>query len=86
MTNPLASAYESLRLFIAEQKAEYKKHTDRGAGFIEYAGVLIVIGAIAAVAYSAIEGDEEGIGNTIKEGIEGAINSAFSEADGSGVF
>ncbi len=82
MTNPLASAYESIRLFIAEQKAEYKKHTDRGAGFIEYAGVLIVIGAIAAVAYSAIDGDEEGIGETIKSGISEAITEAFSEVNG----
>ncbi|RNL83491.1 hypothetical protein [Halostreptopolyspora alba] len=85
MTNPLVSVYASVRTFLADRAVALKNRSDRGAGFIEYAGVLIVIGAIAAVAYNAIEGDEEGIGNTIKEGIEGAIESAFDEADASGL-
>ncbi|MDA8372078.1 MAG: hypothetical protein M0026_19740 [Nocardiopsaceae bacterium] len=54
---------------------------DKGAGFVEYAGVLIVIGAIAAAVFTAVSGDD-GIAGNIKEGIEGAVDKAFGEVEG----
>ncbi|MDA2807272.1 hypothetical protein [Nocardiopsis suaedae] len=73
-----ATATIKNRLTAAENKQ------DKGAGFVEYAGVLLVIGAIAAAVYGVVAGDS-GIGETISDGIESAVERAFgevSEAEG----
>ncbi|MFB4194920.1 MULTISPECIES: hypothetical protein [Streptomyces] len=46
-----------------------RRHTDRGAGFVEYAGLLLLIAAIVAAIFSL------GLDNVIAQAIDGAVQS-----------
>lgn len=69
--NPVISAYVKARIAIANR---FDNLGDKGAGFVEYAGVLLVVGAIAA----AVVGFGGELGETIKTNISDAIDKAFN--------
>ncbi|MBB6170659.1 hypothetical protein HNR23_000719 [Nocardiopsis mwathae] len=71
------NALDKVKSAISLRRREAQK--DKGAGFVEYAGILLVIGAIAAAVIAA--SGEDGIGGTIKENIETAVDNAFDFLD-----
>ncbi|GAB3210197.1 hypothetical protein GCM10027294_27580 [Marinactinospora endophytica] len=68
MQNPLVSAYVKARTALANRTHALRAHGDEGAGFVEYAAIIVLVGAIAGVVLGT------DIGGQIMEGITTEIS------------
>ncbi|MFC7329794.1 hypothetical protein [Marinactinospora rubrisoli] len=67
MQNPLIWGYVKARIALADRRAIVRRGDDRG-NFVEYAAVIVLIAAIAAVVLST------NIGQTIATALQNKVN------------
>ncbi|SKA17791.1 hypothetical protein SAMN02745673_02859 [Marinactinospora thermotolerans DSM 45154] len=72
MQNPLVSAYVKARTALANRTHALRAHGDEGAGFVEYAAIIVLVAAIAGVVLGT------DIGSQIMTGITGKITEILS--------
>lgn len=70
---PLLSLYVKARMAFADRLAARKQHDDQGAGFVEYAGVLVLVAAIAAVLIT-----DNPIGKAVETAVGDALDVIFN--------
>lgn len=74
---PILSLYVKARMAFANHLNLMKRRDDRGAGFVEYAGVLVLVAAIATllITYNPI-------GNQVKAAVITSLDQIFNTNGG----
>ncbi|GAA3754703.1 Flp pilus assembly pilin Flp [Spinactinospora alkalitolerans] len=75
MQNPMTSMVTKMRDGLAARRSARRR--DRGAGFVEYAAVILLVAAIAGV----VIGTDNPVGEAIKTGITNAVNQVFTNSN-----
>jgi cbb3-type cytochrome oxidase subunit 1 len=70
-------AYVAATNFIADRKSQLKQRDDRGAEFVEWGAMLLVIAAIVAVLVGSTD-----IQDAIETGIKDAVDLVFEKGQG----
>lgn len=74
---PILSLYVKARMAFANHLNLMKRRDDRGAGFVEYAGVLVLVAAIATLLIT-----NNPIGEAVHTAVDGALTIIFGGGDG----
>lgn len=69
MRNPLITLYVKAQVAFANRQHALRNRDDRGAGFVEYAAIIVLVAAIAGVVITT------DIGQKILDGINNQIDS-----------
>lgn len=74
---PILSLYVKARIAFANHLNLMKRRDDRGAGFVEYAGVLVLVAAIATLLIT-----NNPIGNAVQTAVTNALDDIFGTGSG----
>lgn len=74
---PILSLYVKARMAFANHLNLMKRRDDRGAGFVEYAGVLVLVAAIATLLIT-----NNPIGKEVKTAVTHALGRIFGTVSG----
>lgn len=74
MQNPLIPLYVKAKFGIVNRVSTLRNHDDRGAGFVEYAAVIVLVAAIAGAIFAT------NIGQTIA----GSLTATVAQILGGG--
>lgn len=74
---PILSLYLKARMAFANHLNLMKRRDDRGAEFVEYAGVLVLVAAIATLLIT-----NNPIGKEVKTAVIHALDDIFGGGDG----
>lgn len=74
---PILSLYVKARMAFANHLNLMKRRDDRGAGFVEYAGVLVLVAAIATLLIT-----NNPIGNAVQTAVSDALAKIFNTNSG----
>lgn len=58
MRNPLITLYVKAQVAFANRQHALRNRDDRGAGFVEYAAIIVLVAAIAGVVITTDIGDK----------------------------
>ncbi len=74
---PILSLYVKARMAFANHLNLMKRRDDRGAGFVEYAGVLVLVAAIATLLIT-----NNPIGKAVQTAVSDALAKIFNTNGG----
>ncbi|PPS89604.1 hypothetical protein BH05_15450 [Thermobifida fusca] len=74
---PILSLYLKARMAFANHLNLMKRRDDRGAGFVEYAGVLVLVAAIATLLIT-----NNPIGNAVQTAVTDSLDQIFNRNGG----
>lgn len=76
MRNPLITLYVKAQVAFANRQHALRNRDDRGAGFVEYAAVIVLVAAIAAAVFTT------NIGSTIATSLTTKISQILGGGGG----